>query len=390
MEEFNQDDVKKGFSLQGTPFFSKKYLIFRKLHHILFYGQVIMRQNNLLTIMFIITGSATLVFSGCQKPNQINQQSQTSVTDAPKITRDPNTSPAIQFDKTSLDFGKVGPGTVTTMELKFHNTGKGILKISEISQCCGIVAKLDKDEYQPGDTGVLTVEFHASGAIGVLERKPIVYSNDPVKPEVELYVKADIVQKVFWEPESIKLFLNKENVESPKLKVWCDDGQAFAITGVRSTGDCITADFDPTLKKTEHILDLKVNKDKLPEQLYGQIDVSMNHPQGDIATIFFEVVPKYTLSPKPLYVFHLQENKVVNETIKVINNYKKDFEIESVSSKDNTIKMVDAKKTGDDYEINIEITPPTTPKGERRFTDVIYINLNDGEQLALNFIGYYD
>ncbi len=347
-----------------------------------------MRQNNLLTIIFIITGSALIVFSGCREQSQV-EQTNTNGTITPAVTKDTNV-PTILFEEKSIDFGKVGPTTISTKEFKFHNTGKGILKISDISQCCGIVAKVDKDEYKPGETGVLLIEYHASGAIGVLERKPIVFSNDPVHPQVELYVRAEIVQKVFWDPERIKLFINEENAGCPKLKIWSDDGQAFAITGIRSTGDCITADFDPTSKKTEHVLDLKVNKDKLPENMYGELDVSMNHPQGDIATILFDVVPKYSLSPMPLYVFHLKENKPSNETIKIINNYKGEIEIDSLSSKNNTIKMVDYKKTGDDYEVNLEITPPAKSKGEMRFTDIIYINLKGGEQLALNFIGYYD
>ena len=352
-----------------------------------------MKQHKLLTIILIITGSISIVFSGCQRTQQVTEEQPKPpiVTPAEVINIEPNTpTPTIQFDETSVDFGQVGPGTVNKRELKFHNTGKAVLKISEVSQCCGIVPKLDKEQYEPGDTGILTIEFHASGFIGTLERNPVVYSNDPEHPAVDLLVKAEIIQKVLWEPESLKLFLNVENAGCPKLKIWCIDGQPFAITGIRSTGDCITAAFDPTSKKTEHVLDLKVNMEKLPDQLNGEIDVSMNHPQGDFAAIFFNVVPKYSLSPKPLYVFHLKENVPHTEKVRVINNYHQDIEIDSTSSKENTIKMVKYDKTDEGLEVTLEITPPPAPEGQGRFSDIFYINLKDGEQLALNFTGYYD
>ena len=116
----------------------------------------------------------------------------------------------------------------------------------------------------------------------------------------------------------------------------------------------------------------------------------MNHPEADFGAVFFDVIPKYSLSPKPLYVFHLKENEPHKEKIKIINNYKEDLEIESTTSKNNTVKMIDFNKVQDDYEMNIEITPPPITDGKRRFTDIFYINLKGGEQLALNCTGYYD
>ncbi len=412
MEELFQDDVLMGISLQGNAFFSRKYRFFRKLHQNFFYGQVIMRQNWLFAVTLIITGSAMLLLSGCQEQNQVKQQPKTAeakgaptafeeqnrvkqqpktaAKNATELRNEPNAlAPKIKFDETSVDFGKTGPGMIVTKDLKFQNIGKGILKISEILQCCGIFAKVDKEQYEPGEKGILTIEFHSTGNIGLLERNPVVYSNDPENPQITLYVRAEIEQIVVWEPGNIKLFLNEENAACPKVKIESLDNQPFAITGIRSTGNCITAEYNPLVKKTEHVLDLKVDLKKLPDQLYGQIDISMDHPNGNFANIPFNIVPKYNLSPKPLYLFDMKENEPRKEKIKLINNYKKDIKIVSTSSKENTIRMIDYNKINDDYEINVEITPPPATKGELRFNDIFYINLDDGEQLALNCMGYY-
>ena len=129
--------------------------------------------------------------------------------------------------------------------------------------------------------------------------------------------------------------------------------------------------------------------DKLPEQLYGEIVVTMNHPEGNIATIFFDVVPRYTLSPKPLYLYRMKPGEPQKATIKIINNYKNDIQIESTSSKENTMKLINQKKDGFDFELEVEMTPPPIRDGAIRFNDIFYINLENGEQLALKCTGYY-
>jgi hypothetical protein len=346
-----------------------------------------MRQNLLFIIVTIITVLVVFVFGGCQEHNKPGTQ--TIIKPAAKF--DPNIPhPTLIFDTNSLDFGKVGPGTVTAKELKFHNTGKTTLKISEVTQCCGFVIKMDKEQYEPGDTGILSMEFHASRAIGVIERKPIVISNDPINSKITLSVKAEIIPKIAWQPENIKLFLNEANAACPKLTIKSLDGQPFAVIGIRSTGNCITADFDPQLKLTEHVLDLKVNKEKLPEERYGELDVLLNHPEGDQATVSFEVVPKFNLSPKPLWITDVKAGKPTQEKVRLINNYNEKIEIASTSSKENTVKMIDCVTIKDGYELTLEITPPKNNNKELRFTDIFYINMKDGEQLALTCMGYYE
>ncbi|MBN2590583.1 MAG: DUF1573 domain-containing protein [Sedimentisphaerales bacterium] len=340
-----------------------------------------------LWIKTIIICCAFFVLFGCQEPQKPVNTIKTPEANASA----PNTlPPVIEFEETELDFGLVGPGTSCEKEIKFKNTGKGILKINEIILCCGVMASTDKEQYEPNETGILKIEFQAPGAIGTFERQPIVYTNDPVNPQITINIFCDVVQKVVWEPEKIKLLLNEENAACPDLTIKCIDGQEFAITGIRATGNCVTADYNPTIKKTEHVLDLKVDMEKLPEQMYGEISVKMNHPEGNIATIFFDVVPKYTLSPKPLYFHRMKANEPKKETIKIINNYKDDIEIESTSSKEKCVKLIEYKKNGFDYELEVEMTLPPAAEDAIKFVDIFYINLTNGEQLAVTCTGYYE
>jgi len=58
--------------------------------------------------------------------------------------------PRISVEKTVCDLGDVGQGTKNSCEFRFTNTGRGLLKIGNISRTCGCtVTHLDKKEYAP-------------------------------------------------------------------------------------------------------------------------------------------------------------------------------------------------------------------------------------------------
>ena len=124
--------------------------------------------------------------------------------------------------------------------------------------------------------------------------------------------------------------------------------------------------------------------------MFGEIKVQMNHPEVNIATIFFDVVPKYTVSPQLLYIHSMKANEPKKQIIKIINNYKDDVEIESTTSKEKHVKLISSKKNGSDFELEVEMTTPPAAEDVIKYTDIFYINLSNGEQLAVTCTGYYE
>jgi hypothetical protein len=320
-------------------------------------------------LVFLIVGCVLSLQTGCQQQ-------------ASKIT----------FEEVVSDFGEVGPNTKRAGEIKFTNAGESVLKITKVSKCCGVVAKLDKDtaEYAPGESGAVKIEWKSGREPGAFSRQLMVHSNDKINPAVTLTIKAMIVLKVVSEPERLRLLLNEENAGCPKLTLRSIDNQPFSITGFQSTGDCITADYDPSVKATEFILEPKVKTEKLHENLQGSINMSLTHPEGNTATIHFDVLPKYTISHQSLVFLDPEPEKPMVRKISVLSNYAEDFEIESVSSRGNTIavKILEQKKIRNGYQLDLEITPPAA-EGGTRFTDELSVNIKGGEKLAIRCNGWY-
>jgi hypothetical protein len=217
-----------------------------------------------------------------------------------------------------------------------------------------------------------------------------VHSNDPANPKINLGIRAEIVRKVTWEPDSLKLFLDKENAGCPEITISSLDGQPFSITGFKATGDYVTADYDPSLKATKHVIEPKVNAERLRENLKGRISVNTTHPEGDTVTILFNVVPEYKITPPMVIIFNAQPDKSMARKIVLVNNYGKNFEIESVSSKDSGLAVEVLRKTSvrNGYHLEIAVTVPRAA-GKAKFTSEFSINLADGEKLPVKCHAYY-
>lgn len=301
--------------------------------------------------------------------------------------------PKITFEKIVLDLGQVGPGSQNTGQINFTNTGEGPLKIIKISKCCGVNTGLldpNKTDYAPGESGAVKVDWKAGLQPTEFSRQFVVHSNDPENPEVILTFNATIVQKVACEPPRLRLFLDEENAGCSAITIRSLDERPFSITAIKSTADVVTVDFDPSVEATKFVLQPKVDTEKLQKNLKGRITIDLTHPGGNTLMVLFDVLPKYTINPVALIFFDAEPEKPTVKQISVLNNYKKEFEIESVSSKGGIvgIKVLDQQKITNGYVLNVEITPPAA--GDKiRFTDTFTINLKGGEPLSIMCNGYF-
>jgi hypothetical protein len=296
----------------------------------------------------------------------------------------------IKFEKMVYDFGEVGPGAKLRGEFKFTNVGEGLLKITKVEKCCGVVTRIDKMKYAPGESGVLQVEWNSGPLESKMSQQLFVHSNDKTNPQTTLTIKALIVLKVAWEPKRLRLFLDEDNAGCPKITISSVDERSFSITGFKSTANCITADFDPTAEATKFVLEPRVDSEKIKKSLKGRVNITFNHPMGKNATLLFSVLPKYTVSPSMIFVWDAQPEQPVVQKISVLNNFQKDFEIESISSKRNIVgmKVLEQRKITNGYQLDLEFTPPAV-KNNTDFMDELSVNIKDGEKLSVRCNGYY-
>ncbi|MHC4431317.1 MAG: DUF1573 domain-containing protein [Planctomycetota bacterium] len=346
-----------------------------------------------IALVYLIAGCALLWQSGCQEqarvdagPEALEEPEKVDSADAD------GPQPKITFETSGLNFGEVPPNQLNKGQIKFTNTGAGALKISKVARCCSVVATLaeGKKEYAPGEGGAVNVEWRSGSQPINFARELVIHSNDKSNPAAKLKIQAKIVLRVTWEPKRLRLFLDEDNGGSQNLTISSLDDQPFSITSFKSTSDCITADFDPSVKATKFVLEPKVDTEKLNDNLKGRIMIGLTHPDGNAAVILFDVLAKYSISPPLLILFYAEPGEPMVRKISVLNNYKKDFDVDSLTSKGGTVgaKILNKRKITNGYQLEVELTPPPA-EGKMRFVEEFYLTLADGEKLPIKCNGYY-
>jgi hypothetical protein len=94
-------------------------------------------------------------------------------------------------------------------------------------------------------------------------------------------------------------------------------------------------------------------------------------------------MPRFKINPQSLIV-KAEPGKPATREVWVLSNYDEDFEVESTSSQEGTIKVLSQEKIDNRYKFELEITPPATEKGRKGFfTDTFFVNIKDGERLKI-------
>ncbi len=297
----------------------------------------------------------------------------------------------IRFDKMVHDFGEVGPGTANICEFGFKNVGEALLKIIDVKPDCGCtIFTLEKKEYAPGESGTLKINYHATAQAGAVTRRVVVVSNDKAKPEITLTMKAMVVARVDYEPKTLNLLLKDEDKGLPKVTITSLDGKPFSITSVKSTVNAIGADFDASVEATKFVLQLKVDKAQLQRVTNGVVEISLTHPEAKAVSIPFSALARFTINPQVILLFDAEPGKpIIRSNVTILNNYKEQFEIASVKSKEGITKVLRQDKIANGYMFSLEITPPSLGDSVKRFTDEFSVQIKDGDLLTIKCQGFY-
>jgi hypothetical protein len=353
----------------------------------------------LLVSMALVVSGVLVWHGGCSKEQKGAagvKPDKAAVAAAPaakaeKAAKSNEPQPKIVFEKTLYDFGPIAPGGKHTCEFKFKNTGKGVLRVGKINSSCGCtVPKLAKEEYAPGESGAIKVEYSASKSPGEIKKTLSVSTNDKENENITLTVTALIAIKVECKPESMNLSLKEANGGCPKITLRSLDSKPFTINGFKSTADCVSLDYDPKVQNTEFIIQPKVDVEKLQKNLNGHIEIGLTHPECNAVSVSYTALPRFGISPPSIVVFDAKPENPVKKQVVIISNYGDSFEIESVTSQKGILKVLSQERGNGRWTLDVEVTPPTFNEGKpRMFTDLLTIGVSGGQKLEVTARGFY-
>lgn len=100
--------------------------------------------------------------------------------------------PAIKFETTEHDFGKILQGEQVSYTFKFKNVGDAPLIITSIEKTCGCTSPdFSNKPIKPGESGKITITYDSKGHKGFQNKRLIVKANTNPS-ETILRIKAQV------------------------------------------------------------------------------------------------------------------------------------------------------------------------------------------------------
>jgi hypothetical protein len=312
-----------------------------------------------------------------------------SVTNVPQSPNQPAELPRIKFKNTEYDLGDIKPESKNVASYTFTNVGKVNLKILDIQKTCGCTPfELAKREYLPGESGTLKVEYQATKQASAVSKHLYVMTDDPDNSKVQITLKGNIVIAVAVEPKTLQLSLAAPDANAVPITIYSKDNKAFSIKSIESTGNTITADFDPNVSAAKFVIKPRVDMEKLKTNLGGFFKLHITHPDIDELIIGYKTPPEVEAQPTTLIIRAAVPFKPQERELWLKDNYSRPFEIESVASKSGYIKVLKQESFSNMYKLTLEITPPELPKTPV-FSDTLTIHIKDGSTVEVTCKGLY-
>jgi hypothetical protein len=113
-------------------------------------------------------------------------------------------APNLQIPEPKFDFGEVFQGEKVLHEFEFVNQGDEPLLVDRVTSSCGCTAVLVSEKnLAPGSKGKLQANFDSSRFNGSVSKTIYLYSNDPLRPVMQLSIQGKVLKTVAVEPTQV-------------------------------------------------------------------------------------------------------------------------------------------------------------------------------------------
>ena len=141
---------------------------------------------------FILSLIVILGLVSCETKNDNLSTSLVNNPSSADGVKSGSNTPAIRFETTEYDFGKVLQGEQVSHTFKFKNVGDAPLIISSIEKTCGCTTPdFSSKPIKPGESGKITVTYDSKGHKGFQNKRLIVKANTNPS-ETILRIKAQV------------------------------------------------------------------------------------------------------------------------------------------------------------------------------------------------------
>lgn len=151
-------------------------------------------------------------------------------------------APKVQFEKETLDFGKVKSGDPINVTFTLKNVGDSDLHITQVKPGCGCTkAAAKKPMLAPNESTTIDAVFNSAGFGGRISKSIAITTNDPDRGSLSLSIQGEVIPFAKVTPTSVSFKDIRKNLTSTfMLTVIPTDPKGFSVLNVTPTGSHLT------------------------------------------------------------------------------------------------------------------------------------------------------
>jgi len=144
-------------------------------------------------------------------------------------------SAALRFDNAAVEIKQAEGGADPNAEFTFTNVGTNSIRVTNLHAGCGCTTpRLDKDTYDPGESGALRVAYHIGSREGHQSVQITVTTDEGQDSPYKLTLNVDILSPVKLLPRLVYWRIGE--ISTPKtIRLELSDG--FTLAGIDTDGN---------------------------------------------------------------------------------------------------------------------------------------------------------
>lgn len=293
--------------------------------------------------------------------------------------------PRISISETQYNFGTVYDDEEISHQFMYKNIGSKPLTVLSRSDCSCTTTILENQITNPGEYGVLKVQFAPKGQNGNVNKSIILKTNDPAHSflNINLYAhvnkKARIVpEELFYEYSScdriIKRHLWIEGGKDLKLQKIISSSNISTKTGVniKCSDNSVIIPIDVTIKpkmisvETNSYIYIETNLDEIKKKLVKVVQIGKSNLISNQNYIFLGNIPK---------------NKDVIRSIEIYSNNNNNYKIISVKNSSNYVNTNINEMRKGHYVLTLRVKASTSVTVKDTLN--VFVQGNSGPELKV-------
>lgn len=154
-------------------------------------------------------------------------------------------APKIEISQETRDMGTVAKGQIIETDFIIHNTGGSDLVITDARPSCGCTVSSFDKVIKPGADGKVHTSVDTKSFSGPISKSVLVVSNDPDRPQMNLFVKAIVKPFVDVAPQAYVRFSVVKGDPASQDVILISEEKGFKPTVAETSQPYVKAEISP-------------------------------------------------------------------------------------------------------------------------------------------------